>query len=573
MRTSLAALDTQHATLRMKIDRAQVQADLLHSLRGNAMSRLTRAATRRLALRFLLPIALLSGCATVPEEAGFPDVRKHVQQRVAKDVAWPRQAAEKENVAKAVNDLLAKAPLSIDDAVQLALLNSPALQAEFEELGVVQADVVQTGLLANPVLVASARFSNLDGTVPNIELNIVQNVLNLLTRPARKRIAESEFERTKQEVSNSVLTLVAGVQRSYYELLGAKQVATMRGTVAEAAAASYELAQRFFQAGNISELDLAREEGANEQARADSMKADATVVLAHEQLDRLMGLSGQTVQWDIAGKLPALPGADPSMSELEATALKDRLDLAAARREIEVMIQSLGLTRQWRYLGSAEIGVDAEREADKQFLIGPNVTLELPLFDQQQARVARAEAQLRQTQARVTALENSVRSEVRQAHEQMGAQRTVAEHYASCLIPARERVVEQAQRYQNYMLIGQFELILAKRDEYDAYQQYLEAVRDYWIARAELRRAAGGRALAGEPPIAPAEVPLPSAAAPSADAKYQKCASAAQMTAPPAHSEHQQENGESEMPMHHPQPEQDSKPATMPDMNHEHHHQ
>lgn len=537
------------------------------------MTRLTLAATHRLALRFLLPIAVLSGCATVPEEAGFPDVRKHVQQRVAKDVAWPRQAAEKENLARAVGDLLARMPLSIDSVTQLALLNNPALQADFEELGVVQADVVQAGLLANPVLGAGTRFSNVDSTVPNIDLNIVQNVLNLLTRPARKRIAETEFERTKLNVGNSVLALVADVQRSYYELLGAKQVAAMRRTVAEAAAVSYELAQRFFQAGNISELDSAREEAANEQARADSMKADAAVVLAAEQLNRLMGLSGRGVKWDIAEKLPALPPSDPQVMTLENTALGDRLDLAATRKETNVMIQSLGLTRQWRYLGGAFVGFDAEREADRQRLIGPNVTLELPIFDQQQARIARNEALLRQTQALVAALENSVRGEVRQAHEQMGAQRTVAEHYASCLIPARERVVEQAQRYQNYMLIGQFELILAKRDEYDAYQQYLEAVRDYWIARSELQRAAGGRALAGEPPIVPAEVPLPSAAAPSTETKDGRCASGSQMYAPPALPGHEKDAGEAQMPMHRPQPEQDSEPAAMPETNHEHHHQ
>ncbi|MGQ0658848.1 MAG: TolC family protein [Chromatiales bacterium] len=469
--------------------------------------------------------------------------------------------------------MLAKTPLSVDAAVQLALLNNPALQADFEELGITQADVVQAGLLENPELGASARFSNVDDTVPNIELNIVQNVLNLLTRPARKRIAETAFERTKLEISNRVLALVAEVQRSYYELLGAKQAAAMRGTVAEAAAASYELAQRFFHAGNISELDLAREEGANEQARADSMKADAAVVLAAEQLNRLMGLSGRGVKWDITDKLPALPASDPQVMALENTALSDRLDLAATRKETEAMIQALGLTRRWRYLGKATLGVDAEREADRQRLIGPNVTLELPIFDQQQARIARSEALLRQTQALVAALENSVRSEVRQAHEQMRARRMVAEHYASCLIPARERVVEQAQRYQNYMLIGQFELILAKRDEYDAYQQYLEAVRDYWIARAELRRASGGRALAGEPPTAPAEVPLPLAAAPSAETKDGKCASEMQTPSPPAQRGLERDTGEAEMPMDRPQPEQDSEPAAMPEISPEHHHQ
>ena len=41
------------------------------------------------------------------------------------------------------------------------------------------------------------------------------------------------------------------------------------------------------------------------------------------------------------------------------------------------------------------------------------------------------------------------------------------------------------------MLIGIFELLATKQQEYDAYQGYLEAVRDYWLARAALTRAVG----------------------------------------------------------------------------------
>jgi len=54
-------------------------------------------------------------------------------------------------------------------------------------------------------------------------------------------------------------------------------------------------------------------------------------------------------------------------------------------------------------------------------------------------------------------------------------------------------VVARRQEQQNYMLIGVFELIRAKVDEYDAYQSYLEAVRDYWLARVELARIVGQR--------------------------------------------------------------------------------
>ncbi len=71
--------------------------------------------------------------------------------------------------------------------------------------------------------------------------------------------------------------------------------------------------------------------------------------------------------------------------------------------------------------------------------------------------------------------------------------REIVETHRDALIPQRESVVARSQEQQNYMIIGVFELIQAKRQEYDAYQSYLEAIRDYWVARTDLMRAVGAR--------------------------------------------------------------------------------
>jgi cobalt-zinc-cadmium efflux system outer membrane protein len=71
--------------------------------------------------------------------------------------------------------------------------------------------------------------------------------------------------------------------------------------------------------------------------------------------------------------------------------------------------------------------------------------------------------------------------------------REIVDTHRTALIPQRESVVARSQEQQNYMIIGVFELIQAKRQEYDAYQSYLEAIRDYWLARTDLMRAVGAR--------------------------------------------------------------------------------
>ena len=47
------------------------------------------------------------------------------------------------------------------------------------------------------------------------------------------------------------------------------------------------------------------------------------------------------------------------------------------------------------------------------------------------------------------------------------------------------------------MLKGAYDLLLAKQNEVAAERSYIEAWRDYWIARAELERR-GGRKLSAE---------------------------------------------------------------------------
>jgi cobalt-zinc-cadmium efflux system outer membrane protein len=43
------------------------------------------------------------------------------------------------------------------------------------------------------------------------------------------------------------------------------------------------------------------------------------------------------------------------------------------------------------------------------------------------------------------------------------------------------------------MFVGEFEVLLAKAQEYDAYQGFLQSVRDYWLARVDLMRVVGSR--------------------------------------------------------------------------------
>jgi len=83
----------------------------------------------------------------------------------------------------------------------------------------------------------------------------------------------------------------------------------------------------------------------------------------------------------------------------------------------------------------------------------------------------------------------------------MIAARQRADYYRKVIIPLRQSIVEESQKKYNGMLIGGFQLLQTKRDEVEAAKDYIEALRDYWLARSELDEILAGRFVRSERPI------------------------------------------------------------------------
>ena len=448
-------------------------------------------------LTTLLSTSLVAGCASVPAKGGFADVQRIIAQRTGLTMHWDQGTPEDQAVKDHVQALLQQ-PLTAEAAVQIALLNNPTLQATYEELGIAQADVVQAGLLQNPVFIGSWRSSS-HTSVLNSEYALAQNFLDIFLLPLRKKLAAAQFEQTKLRVSDIVLGFSVQVRTAYYTLQGAEQVHTMRQTVMQAADAARELTERQHKAGNINDLELATQQGAFQQARLELAQSETAVQLARERLHQLLGFAEAPITWCVVDQLSALPASDPALDDLETLALSQRLDLAAVRKSLDILRRARTVTR-WGIVPAVNVGVDTEHDLDHAWVTGPTLDVEVPIFDQRQAARARANAQLRQAQHQLAALEAEIRSEVRSGITRLKAARQTAELYQNDLIPIRARIVAETQKHVNYMLLGVFQLLQAKREEVNASREHLEALREYWIAVAELERAVGGKLKVHEPP-------------------------------------------------------------------------
>jgi cobalt-zinc-cadmium efflux system outer membrane protein len=472
--------------------------------------------------KLLLAVPLFVGCASTSAEPGFRDVAATIRARTGQTLRWNRGTEADAKADAVVHDLLSK-PLTAAAAVQIALLRNPTLQATYEELSLAQADVVQAGLLSNPVLSADITTAEREALDPNLILGLTQSFLDLLLIPARTRIAASAFDQTKYRVGNAVLELAAEVQTAYFAAVAAEQTVLLRRTVAESEQASAELYHAQRDAGSVNDLTFANQQALYQQTQIDVVNAQADLTHAHERLTRLMGLWGADVAWRNVDRLPEVPPAEPPLEHLEARAISDRLDLAAIRQEVQTLSYAVHLAETSRWTGVIDIGADVARLKNGHVVVGPRASIELPIFDQRRATTARLEGQLRASQKLLAGRAIEIRSEVRDAHARVLYARQMVDRYRTDVIPTRERIVAFSQQQYDAMLLGVYQLIVAKQGEVNAYRDYIGAVRDYWVARAELDRAIGGRlpTFAGSEPPTLGAIPSEGPASPSTPTRQQ----------------------------------------------------
>jgi cobalt-zinc-cadmium efflux system outer membrane protein len=437
-------------------------------------------------LSLVLSAGALAGCAHVDPNPAFADLAKTVHLRTGKRVQWNRGSAEDAQAQSAVTSLLSR-PLTADSAVQVALLNNHNLQATYEELGIAQADLVEAGLLKNPVFYFERRLPG-----QAAEIDLIQEFIDIVLLPLRKRIAAAQFEAAKLRVGHEILTTAAEARAAFYEHQGDQQLVEMRQTVADATGRSAETALKMHEAGNLRDLDLASEQATHAQTKIDLAKAQASAVASRERLNKLMGAFGTQTNWTVAPRLPELPGSEVSTSQLESRAIQQRLDLAAARQQFIAEARVRGIARAEAILQGAQIGSHYEHEIEPRHSTGPSVSVPIPIFNQGQPAAARASAKMRQAEQRYLALAADARSDVRAARDKMLLARRQVEYFKSTALPMRTRVTEESQLQYNAMQITPFQLLQAKQEEVKTGADSVEALRDYWVARAELEKAVGG---------------------------------------------------------------------------------
>ena len=441
------------------------------------------------ALLAMLGILALAACASLSDDARFSSVEQAVKERTGADTKWARSEQDMNSVRGRVKELLAK-PLGPTEAVQIALLNNPGLQAGYAEVGIAEADLVQASRWRGPTF-SFARLRR--GDEVETERGVFFDVLGLLTIPLSVKSQEKRLESVQNRATGEGLRVALHTRKAWFEAVATQETAKYTEQVKESAEASAELARRMAAVGNFPKLTQAREQAFYAETTAQLARARHSALAARERLARLMGLWGEDLAFQLPERLPELPQSVRESTDLEAQALAQRVDVQGARHEAESLARSLSLTKATRYINLLEFGILSNSETGQPRQRGWEIELGLPLFDFGGARAARAERLYMQAVNRTIEMAVDARSEVRETYSAYRTAFDLAKHYRDEIVPLRKRISEEVLLRYNGMLMSVFELLADSREQVGAVNAYIEALRDFWFADADLQMALTGR--------------------------------------------------------------------------------
>lgn len=454
--------------------------------------------------RFGTVVALvlsLSACASFSGDGGMTPVAGRVAADIAKDAVKIAGEDDARRARERVAALLAE-PLTADVAAQVALLNNRGLQASYNTLGIAEAAFVESSLPRNPTF----SIERITGAgVISMEMRLAGDLLALATLPVRRDIGESQFRAAQYRAVEATLRMAAEARRAFHRAVAAAAITRYLERALVAADAAADLTRRLGETGAATKLDQARAASFRAEIATQLMRARLIATARREALNRALGVWGTDADYRLPDSLPPPTPVLDDGAQIEAEAVRRRVDLVAARNDLSLTARALGLTEATRFISIFELTGIRDKDSGEPARYGFEIAIQIPLFDFGEVGVRRARETYMQAVNRLAERAVNVRSEARAAWIAYRTSHDVWRQYDGHILPLRRIVNDEALLRYNGMLIDAFELLTSAREGIAANVAAIEAARDFFIAEVDLEAAViggGGAANGGDDGIA-----------------------------------------------------------------------
>lgn len=430
--------------------------------------------------------------------------------------------------------------LTRDQAVVVGLRNNRELRAELATIGQADADLVQAGLMQNPVLSFMMMFPSGGGRSMLWGNGLpMQPIQDLWLIPVRKKVAQARLRQAMLRVADVATATAAEIKRSYARVQYAQRAIELIRENMDVVKQSTDIIRIRQTAGQASQVDLNLARIRHLRLESDLLQMQSEYRTGQHELLMLMGMADAASDWSVEpmSETSSLLEAPDDEHPLLMAAADQRLDLRAAEWQAQAAAASIKLTtRETLWFPGLMVGMSFQRmpaapsnqqgvpgqfgnalvssawnralgmpsspmapapfqpkARDVEWMTGPMLQMQLPIFDQGQGKMGRALFEYRERlmayQARCQDVIRAVR-DARVMYHQAYAQ---VRFYRDSIMPEVERNLQLAQ--QAYVA-GQESLTVFLQVQEDLIGTRLKMLgyfRDYCIQRAELERQVGGK--------------------------------------------------------------------------------
>lgn len=436
----------------------------------------------------LAALFFFSGCSTLSQNEVFYSVDQMMTSRGLETLQWIKTPSEADSVNKSVANLLSQ-PLRQEDAVRIALLNNRSLQQTYEQIGISQSELVQAGLMSNPLLGYSyGRGGGMSTSTVSVDIAF----LDLLWIPLRRELSGLALEETKFYVGDVVLKTARDTKKAYVDAHIAEKKIAMYDPIIKSHETSMQLAIRQYTAGNLSKREMLKIQDAYERARIESMKLGRENATARETLNRFLGLYGVQTEYVLSNDPLTLNSPLRSEKGLESKAIQNRLDMHAAIKAVDYAARQAGYANDTRLLDEIELSGESEKTTDESRFNTFGIKIPIPIFDFGQGRVSKAQALYNQSVHHLYEVAVNIRSEVREVYAHYRYSYDMAKEVNEVIVKTNQQILEETQLFYNGMLDGIYELLEDQRHYGEAKIDALESLGEYEKAKADLEYVLGG---------------------------------------------------------------------------------
>lgn len=414
-------------------------------------------------------VLLLAACAGSTSLGGDPST-------VGVSVPFSMQSgyADSDAIKSEIAKIMSK-PVDADAAARLALLASPALHQIYFELRIDDRDIVET-------------LARIPSGEPDLERRFAAAIVGRQSR-ANAAVDRLNFEQHKIALAGAIVRTGLDVRRLHVDAVSARKFVEMNEELKTASDAAAELTRRMARVGNLPRLNEYRESVSQAEVTIQLAKSRQIAVAARERFVRALPLGENRTRLELAGDLPKLPESVAGPEDPEEEALGVRYDIQALRYEIAAQALDLQLDG---YDGGQLLSRTRFVQIPLNDVFDPGrimPPINAPYFS---LSIQQVSARAAGYMAQFNRLGNAALQAGSEAREATAARMTtydIARAYEKTIGPIQERIWDESVYRYNGMLTSVFDLLAEARQRLSVRVAATDALRDFWLADIEYRRA------------------------------------------------------------------------------------